>query len=1044
MLANIIDWSGRNRFLVLLATLFITLWGIFAVLRTPIDALPDLSDVQVIVYTEYPGQAPQVVEDQVTYPLTTAMLSVPKSKVVRGFSFFGASFVYIIFEDGTDIDWARSRVLEYLNFASGRMPKGITPQIGPDATGVGWVYQYALLAKDKTLAELRSIQDWYVRYQLSKAHGVAEVASVGGFVQTYQVTVDPVKLRAYGIPLMKVAQVIRDSNRDVGGRAVEMAETEYMVRGKGYLRGKDDIEMLVVKADKGTPVLVRDIARVELTPDERRGLTELNGEGEVVSGIAMARYGQNALEVIANLKEKIAEIGPGLPAGVTVQTVYDRSELIHRAIDTLKRTLLEESLIVAAVCVVFLLHMRSALVAILMLPVGILISFIAMRLLGMSSNLMSLGGIAIAIGAMIDAAIVMIENAHKHLERLPEKHTSSERFDTMLAACKEVGPALFFSLLIITVSFLPVFSLEGQEGRLFSPLAYTKTFAMAGAALLSVTLVPVLMLLFIRGKVMPEAKNPVNRFLIWIYRPIIQGVMHWKKLTVLVALLLLAVSWYPASRLGSEFMPTLNEGSLLYMPASLPGMSITKAAELLQTQDKIIKSFPEVASVYGKAGRANTATDPAPTEMFETVINLKPESEWRAGLTTDKLIAEMDKALQFPGVANSWTMPIKARTDMLSTGIRTPIGIKVFGKDLGEMEKLARQIETVVKAVPGTTSAFAERLTGGFYLDIEPDRAQLARYGLGVGDLLDVVGTALGGEMVTTTVEGRERFGVTVRYPRELRSDPQQIAREVLIPTMDGAMIPLGQVAKVVITKGAPGIRTENALLSAYIYVDIRDRDIGSYVADAKKAVAAQVQFPSGYYVTWSGQFEYMEQAIAKMKIVIPVTLLIIFLLLYLNFRRITETLIVMLSVPFALVGGVWLMWLLGYNLSVAVAVGFIALAGVAAETGVIMLIYLDHAWEAIKTKCRAAGREPGVADLYEAVMEGAVERVRPKMMTVVAIMAGLLPIMWGTGTGSEVMSRIAAPMVGGMISSTVLTLAVIPAIYALVKQWRLQRGMEG
>ena len=1043
MLSNIIDWSGRNRFLVLLATLFITLWGIFAVLRTPIDALPDLSDVQVIVYTEYPGQAPQVVEDQVTYPLTTAMLSVPKSKVVRGFSFFGASFVYVIFEDGTDIYWARSRVLEYLNFASGRMPKGITPQIGPDATGVGWVFQYALLAKDKTLAELRSIQDWYVRYQLSKAHGVAEVASVGGFVQTYQVTVDPVKLRAFGIPLMKVAQVIRDSNRDVGGRAVEMAETEYMVRGRGYLRGKADIEMLVVKADKGTPVLVRDIARVELTPDERRGLTELNGEGEVVSGIAMARYGQNALEVIANLKEKIAEIGPGLPPGVTVQTVYDRSELIHRAIDTLKRTLLEESLIVAAVCVVFLLHMRWALVAILMLPVGILISFIAMRLLGMSSNLMSLGGIAIAIGAMIDAAIVMIENAHKHLEKL-ETAESGQRAHAILTACKEVGPALFFSLLIITVSFLPVFSLEGQEGRLFSPLAYTKTFAMAGAALLSVTLVPVLMLLFIRGKVMPEAKNPVNRFLIWVYRPIIEGVMHWKKLTVLIALLLLAASWYPASRLGSEFMPTLNEGSLLYMPASLPGMSITKAAELLQTQDKIIKSFPEVASVYGKAGRANSATDPAPTEMFETVINLKPESEWRAGLTIDKLIAEMDKALQFPGVANSWTMPIKARTDMLSTGIRTPIGIKVFGKDLNEMEKLARQIETVVKAVPGTTSAFAERLTGGFYLDIEPDRTQLARYGLGVGDLLDVVGAALGGEMVTTTVEGRERFGVTVRYPRELRSDPQQIAREVLIPTMDGAMIPLGQVAKVLITKGAPGIRTENALLSAYIYVDIRERDIGGYVADAKKAVAAQVKFPSGYYVTWSGQFEYMAQAIEKMKVVIPVTLLIIFLLLYLNFRRITETLIVMLSVPFALVGGVWLMWLLGYNLSVAVAVGFIALAGVAAETGVIMLIYLDHAWEAIKTQCRAAGRVPTVADLYAAVMEGAVERVRPKMMTVVAIMAGLLPIMWGTGTGSEVMSRIAAPMVGGMISSTVLTLAVIPAIYALVKQWRLKRGLEG
>ena len=1044
MLSNIIDWSGRNRFLVLLATLFIVCAGIFAVLRTPIDALPDLSDVQVIVYTEYPGQAPQVVEDQVTYPLTTSMLSVPKSKVVRGFSFFGASFVYIIFEDGTDIYWARSRVLEYLNFAAGRMPKGITPQIGPDATGVGWVYQYALLAKDKTLAELRSIQDWYVRYQLTKAHGVAEVASIGGFVQTYQVTVDPVKLRSYGIPLMKVAQVIRDSNRDVGGRAVEMAETEYMVRGKGYLRGKEDIEMLVVKADMGTPVLIRDIARVELTPDERRGVTELNGEGEVVSGIAMARYGQNALEVIANLKDKITEIGPGLPEGVTVQTVYDRSELINRAIDTLTRTLVEESLIVAAVCIVFLMHVRSALVAILMLPVGILMAFIAMRLLGMSANLMSLGGIAIAIGVMIDAAIVMIENAHKHLERLPDDHTTADRFEAMMAACKEVGPALFFSLLIITVSFLPVFALEGQEGRLFSPLAYTKTFAMAGAAVLSVTLVPVLMLLFIRGKIMPEAKNPVNRLLIWAYRPLIAAVMRYKKMTILLALVVLVASLYPASKLGSEFMPTLNEGSLLYMPASLPGMSITKAAELLQTQNKIIKSFPEVASVFGKAGRANTATDPAPTEMFETVINLKPESEWRAGLTMDALIAEMDKALQFPGVANSWTMPIKARIDMLSTGIRTPIGIKVFGKDLDEMEKLARQIEAVVKTVPGTSSAFAERITGGFYLNIEPDRTQLARYGLAVGDLLDVVGTALGGEMVTTTVEGRERFGVTVRYPRELRSDPQQIAREVLIPTMDGAMIPLGQLAKVVVAKGAPGIRTENALLSAYIYVDIRDRDIGGYVADAKKAVAAQVKFPSGYYATWSGQFENMERAIEKMKVVIPVTLLIIFLLLYLNFRRITETLIVMLSVPFAMVGGIWLMWALNYNLSVAVAVGFIALAGVAAETGVIMLIYLDHAWEAIKLKCRTAGREPGVADLYEAVMEGAVERVRPKMMTVVAIMAGLLPIMWGTGTGSEVMSRIAAPMVGGMISSTVLTLAVIPAIYALVKQWRLKRGLEG
>lgn len=1047
MLNKLIDWSARNRFLVLLVTLFIIAAGILAVLRTPIDALPDLSDVQVIVYTEAPGQAPQVVEDQITYPLTTSMLSVPKSKVVRGFSFFGASFVYVIFEDGTDIYWARSRVLEYLNFAASRLPKGVTPQIGPDASGVGWVYQYALLAKDKTLAELRSIQDWFVRYQLTKAHGVSEVASIGGFVQTYQVTVDPVKLRSYGIPLMKVGQVIRDSNRDVGGRAVEMAETEYMVRGKGYLRGISDIEQLVVKADKGTPVLIRDIARVEIVPDERRGITELNGEGEVVSGIAMARYGENALEVIHNLKEKVAEIAPGLPEGVTIEPVYDRSELIQRAIDTLKNTLVEELLIVAAVCFVFLLHLRSALVAVVMLPVAILMSFIAMRWLGMSSNLMSLGGIAIAIGAMVDASVVMIENAHKHLEELPPDHTPTARLNALITACMEVGPSLFFSLLIVTVSFLPVFALEGQEGRLFSPLAWTKTLSMAAAAILSVTLVPVLMVLFVRGKIIAEGKNPVNRFLIWIYRPVIAGVMRWKKTTIAIALLAFFASYYPASKLGSEFMPTLNEGTLFYMPASLPGMSITKAAEVLQTQNKIIKSFPEVASVYGKAGRANTATDPAPTEMFETVINLKPETEWRAGMDIDKLIAEMDKALQFPGISNSWTMPIKARIDMLSTGIRTPIGIKVFGNDLDQMEKLARQIETVVKNVPGTSSAFAERITGGFYLNIEPDRAQLARYGLSVGEVQDVIAGALGGEMVTTTVEGRERYGVTVRYPRELRADPQQIAREVLVPTMTSmggtAMVPLGQLAKVEVAKGAPAIRTENALLSAYIYVDIRERDIGSYVAEARKAVADNVEFPPGYYATWSGQFENMERAIEKMKVVVPVTLLIIFLLLYLNFRRITETLIVMLSVPFALVGGIWLMWALGYNMSVAVAIGFIALAGVAAETGVVMLIYLDHAWEEIKEKRRVEGREPTIGDLYGAVMEGAVERVRPKMMTVVSTMAGLLPIMWVAGTGSEVMRRIAAPMVGGMVSSTILTLVVIPALYALVKQTTLRRKLE-
>ncbi|MBK1678850.1 efflux RND transporter permease subunit [Rhodocyclus tenuis] len=1044
MLARIIEWSGRNPFLVLLATLFVLIAGVVAVVKTPLDALPDLSDVQVIVYTEYSGQAPQVVEDQVTYPLTTAMLSVPKAKVVRGFSFFGASFVYVIFADGTDIYWARSRVLEYLGSASGRLPKGVTPTLGPDASGVGWVYQYAVLAKDRTLAELRTLQDWYLRYQLAKAHGVAEVASLGGFVQTYQLTVDPLKLRAYGIPLAKVSQVVRESNRDVGGRVVEMAETEYMVRGKGYLRGIADIEQLVVKSSNGpgggTPVLVRDIARVELVPDERRGLSELNGEGEVVSGIAMARYGENALQVIDNIKAKIAEISPGLPEGVSIEAVYDRSQLIQRAIATLQRTLFEEALIVALVCVVFLLHLRSALVAILMLPVGVLIAFIAMRLLGMNSNLMSLGGIAIAIGAMVDAAVVMIENAHKHIERLKE---GESRAAAVIAACREVGPALFFSLLIITVSFLPVFTLEAQEGRLFSPLAYTKTFAMAGAALLSVTLVPVLMLLFIRGRIMPEAKNPVNRALIAGYRPLIAWVMRRKALTIGAALLVLLLSIYPASRLGSEFMPTLNEGTLLYMPASLPGMSMTKAAEVLQTQDRIIKSFPEVESVYGKAGRAGTATDPAPTEMFETVINLKPEAEWRAGMTTDKLIAEMDKALQFPGIANAWTMPIKARIDMLSTGIRTPIGVKVFGKDLAELERLAREIEAVVKTVPGTTSAYAERITGGYYLNIEPDRAQLARYGLAVGDLQDVIGGALGGETLTTTVEGRERFAVTLRYPRELRSDPQQIAREVLVTTAGGAMIPLGQLANIEIAQGAPAIRTENALLSAYIFVDIRERDIGGYVAEARQAVAAQVKFPPGYYATWSGQFESMQRAGEKMKLVIPLTLLIIFVLLYLNFRRLTETLIVMLSVPFALVGGVWLMWALGYNLSVAVAVGFIALAGVAAETGVVMLIYLDRAWEALKAKRRAAGDEPALADLYAAVMEGAVERVRPKMMTVVAIMAGLLPIMWGSGSGSEVMRRIAAPMVGGMLSSTLLTLAVIPAIYALVKQWRLRRGME-
>jgi Cu(I)/Ag(I) efflux system membrane protein CusA/SilA len=1028
MLNKLIAWSARNRFLVLLGTLVVVLGGIYAVVRTPLDALPDLSDTQVIVYTEYPGQAPQVVEDQVTYPLTTALLAVPKSRVVRGYSFFGASFVYVIFDDGTDVYWARSRVLEYLNQAAGRLPQGVAPALGPDASGVGWVYEYALLAKSKTLAELRTLQDWYLRYQLTKAQGVAEVASAGGFVQQYQVTVDPVKLRAYNIPLSRLAQVVREANRDVGGRTLEMSETEYMVRGQGYLRSVSDLETLALKSEKGTPVLLRDVARMERVPAERRGITELNGEGEVVSGIAVARYGENALDVIHHVKARLGEVSGALPPDVTVQPVYDRSGLIERAIATLKHTLAEEGLIVALVCLVFLLHARSALVAILMLPVGILIAFIAMRLLGINSNIMSLGGIAIAIGAMVDAAIVMIENAHKHLERL---QPGESRAEAIVAACREVGPALFFSLLVITVSFLPVFTLESQEGRLFSPLAYTKTFAMAGASLLSVTLVPVLMLTFIRGRVRAERENPVNRALIRLYRPVLEWALRRKAAVLAIALAAMAATLYPWSRLGSEFMPTLNEGTLLYMPTSLPGMSVTRAGELLQLQDRVIKSFPEVESVFGKAGRADTATDPAPLEMFETVINLKPESEWRPGMTVDKLIAEMDRALQVPGVANSWTMPIRARIDMLSTGIRTPIGIKVFGKDLNEIEALSREIESVMRTVPGTSSAYAERLTGGYYLNIVPDRAALARYGLNTGDVMDVVASALGGETVTTTVEGRERFGVTVRYPRELRDTPNRIAEQVLVPTPQGAQIPLGQVAKVEIARGAPSIRTENALLSAYIYVDTRESDLGGYVRRAQQAVNEKVKFPPGYYAAWSGQYEYMERAAAKMRIVIPLTLLAIFVLLYLYFRRVTESLIVMLSVPFALVGGMWLMWLLGYNLSVAAAVGFIALAGVAAETGVVMLVYLDQAWRRISAE---RGVQAAPAGLHAAVMEGAVQRVRPKMMTVAAIMAGLLPIMWGSGAGSEVMRRIAAPMVGGMVTSTVLTLVVIPVIYALVK----------
>lgn len=1040
MIAALIRWSARNVFLVGFASLFVTLAGIYAVSRVPLDAIPDLSDVQVIIYTEYPGQAPQVVEDQVTYPLTTAMLSVPKSRVVRGFSFFGVSFVYVIFEDGTDLYWARSRVLEYLSSAGRRLPTGVAPTLGPDATGVGWVFQYVVRGTQRSLAELRTIQDWYIRYGIAKAPGVAEVASVGGFVKQYSVVIEPRRLQALGIPLSKIRDALRTSNMDVGGRTVELAETEFAIRGRGYIKGLADLEQIVVKNDRGVAVLLKDVARVELTPDERRGIAEMNGEGEVVSGIVVQRFGENALAVIQNVKSRLAEIAPSLPQGVTIEPVYDRSDLIYRAIDTLKRTLIEESLIVALVCVLFLLHVRSAMVAIITLPLGVLIAYLCMHLLGLSSNIMSLGGIAIAIGAMVDAAIVMIENAHKRLERAPE---GKPRTEVLIEAATEVGPALFFSLLIITVSFLPIFALEAQEGRLFKPLAYTKTFAMAAAALLSVTLVPALMMLFVRGRIIPEHKNPVNRFLIWVYRPVIRAALRFKAATIVVALAVLAGSLWPAARIGTEFMPNLNEGTLFYMPTTLPGLSVTKAAELVQIQDRIIKSFPEVDSVIGKAGRAATATDPAPTEMFETVINLKPEREWRPGMTVDKLIAEMDKALQFPGVSNAWTMPIKARIDMLSTGIRTPVGVKVLGTDLAEMEKLARQIEAVLRTVPGTTSAYAERAIGGYYLNIDPDRAQLARYGLMVGDLQALIAMALGAEPITTTVEGRERYTVSIRYPRDYRSDPQAIATEVLIPLADGGTVPLGQVANVVLAQGPASIRTENAQLAVYIYVDIRDRDLGGYVADAQKAVASQIQFPAGYYVTWSGQFEYLERAKTRLQVVVPLTVLIIFLLLYLNFRRVTETLIVMLSVPFALVGGLWLMWWLGFNLSVAVAVGFIALAGVAAETGVVMLIYLDNALKELKAQREMEGRPFTRDDLYSAIMSGAVDRVRPKMMTVAAIMAGLLPIMWSHGTGAEVMQRIAVPMIGGMVSSTVLTLVVIPAVYAIVKGMALRSSPQ-
>ncbi len=1083
MLTRIIDWSLRNRAIVLLCTLAAVIGGVFALRATPLEALPDLSDVQVIVQAEFSEQAPRIVEDQVTYPIAAEMLKVPGARVVRGYSFFGISFVYVIFEDGTDLYWARSRVLEYLNGLTGKLPDKVTPTLGPDATGLGWVFQYSLedTTGRMTLAELRSLQDWNLRYALTAVPGVSEVATVGGFEKQYQVDLDPARLLAYRVPITAVMSAIQNANSDVGAMVLELTEREYMVRGLGYLKSLDDIENVVVGATlSGTPIRVAELGRVSVGPAVRRGVVDLDGRGDAVGAIVVMRSGQNALTTIQRVKAKLAEVQAGLPDGVIVRPVYDRSELIERAISTLREKLLEESLIVALVCLVFLVHARSALVAILTLPIGILMAFIAMRWVGVGADIMSLGGIAIAIGAMIDAAIVMIENMHKHLERAVDAKlrdagrpptgasyatnvlTTAERWRIVGDAAREVGPALFFSLLIITVSFIPVFSLEGQEGRLFEPLAYTKTFSMAAASLLALTLVPVTMGLFIRGRLYRETANPVNRVLIRLYRPMIAFVLRHRWGAVTVAVMAVMLSWIPWTRLGSEFMPPLDEGTILYMPTTLPGISVARAREMLQIQDSILKSFPEVDHVWGKAGRANTPTDPAGLDMTETTITLKPESAWRPGMTQEKLVAEMDSAVRLPGSTNAWTMPIKGRIDMLATGIRTPVGVKIFGPDLGELERLGRQVEDVVRQVPGTRTAFAERAVSGYYLDIDIDRAAAARHGLNVGDVQTVIATAVGGMTVTRTVEGRERYGVRIRYPVELRDNPERLA-SVLIPvghglgggaapTMGGGMggsgtggvapgretyVPLGQIATIRQVAGPMVVRTEGAQPTAWVYVDVADRDIGSYVAEARQAVERAVVLPTGYTLVWSGQYEYMQRATAKLRVVVPATLAIIFLLLYFNFGNVGETAIVMLSLPFALVGGLWFIWLLGYNWSVAVAIGFVALNGVAAETGVIMLIYLDHAWQAK----RADGRTPTLHDLYDAVMEGAVERVRPKLMTVTAIMAGLLPILWGTGAGASVMKRIAAPMVGGMMSSTLLTLLVIPAVYSLWRERELARA---
>lgn len=1029
MIEKIIAGSARNFLLVGIFVAVIIAVGTYALRNTPLDAIPDLSDVQVIVFTEWPGRAPNLVEDQVTYPIVSTMLSAPKVKVVRGYSYFGMSFVYIIFQDGTDMYWARSRVLEYMNGLAGKLPAGVAPVLGPDATGVGWAYEYALVDRSGrlNLQQLRSLQDWSLRYWLRAVPGVADVASIGGYVKQYQIEIDPNKLLAYGIPLDEVMKAVQTSNNDVGGRVLEFNGTEYMVRGRGYVGKPEDLGKVVLRASEGgTPVLLRDVARVQLGPDMRRGTAELNGLGEAVGGIVIVRFGENSLKVLEAVKEKLKQVAPALPKGVEVVPAYDRSHLIEESIRTLKEKLVEESIIVSLVCILFLFHFRSALVAILTLPLALLMSFTAMYFLGTSSNIMSLGGIAIAIGAMVDATIVMVENAHKRLEHAPP---GSDRRQIIIEAAQEVGKPLFYSLLIITVSFLPVFTLEAQEGRLFRPLAFTKTFSMLFASLLSVTVAPALMLLLIRGRIVAESKNPINRFLIALYRPIFRGAYRIRWVVLAASLVALIATWPVFKTLGNEFMPPLYEGTLLFMPASLPGLSVTEAQSLLQKQDRILKSFPEVESVFGKAGSSESATDPAPMEMMETLVALKPQSQWPRGMTKDKLVDKMDKALRIPGVSNGWTMPIAGRIDMLTTGIRTPVGIKIFGPDLAVIEQIGKEIESSVKMIPGTRNVYAERVTGGYYFDFDIDRDQIARYGLRIGDVESVIESAIGGENISQTIEGRERYPINLRYPRDFRSTPNALDR-VLISTPSGAQIPLTQVARINMHKGAPVVRSEAAQITGWVFVDVAGRDIGSYVDEAMRVVKQKVNVPTGYNLVWSGQYEYMQRAKERLKIMVPLTLLLVVLLLYLNFRAIPQTLIVLLSIPFAVVGAVWLLAALKYNMSVAVWVGIIALAGVAAETGVVMIVYLDEAYEHRK----AAGTMNTPQDLHEAIFEGAVQRVRPKVMTVMAIMMGLLPIMWSSGTGADVMKRIAAPMIGGMVSSTVLTLILIPIIYEF---WR-------